>query len=413
MSHINVEDKKIDQSDHSLSYNFRKVIISQTISMIGDSFSGLALTWFIVQTGNPMQVGLNLALAFIPSVVLAPFIGSIVDKVSRKFLLWMADLIRLLLDLILIIFVLKGYFTIQIIYIYSFLKAVARIFYLPAQTSIIQQLTNLHNRTKANAYQDFFSRISMVVGPILAGISVKYFPMELVLGIDAATFLLSAIIIISIQIDESKIMAQGRKSRYLQHISEGLSYVKKHRWILLLSFAFAFVNGGNALANVARPFLVSEVFQLEADAFGVMNSFASIGAIVSAAILIKHKPKGKNLKYVINSILIWGLGVVILSIADTFIIAVLIQVVAFSMGSIMSINANVFYQNEIPPSYMGRVYAIRNLISSLAMPVGFLFGDLVIRNFGISNSFIVSGMIIILGAGFALIAAKIHEQSIM
>ena len=389
---------------------FIKLVASQTINMFGDAFSGLALTWFIVQTGSPMQVGINLALSFLPNIILAPFIGSVVDKVSRKFLMWISDIVRLFLDLILICFVIRGHFSISIIYVYSLFKAIVRIFYMPAQTSLVQQLSDQGNRVKVNAFLDISSRVAMIAGPILAGFSVRYFSMEIVLGIDAITFLLSAIIIYTIKVDEREV-EQAAKSSYFTHVKEGLTYVRKYAWIIFLSLAFAFVNGGNALANVSRPFLVSEVLQLDSDAYGVMNSFASAGAIIASIFLVKSKPKHKNLSWIFISILIWGLGISLLSLAESFFMVVLIQVIAFSMGPVMSINANVFYQNEVPPSYMGRVYAIRNLISSLAMPVGFLFGDLVIRSFGISSSFIVSGAIIIVGAGFVLIAAKLHSKS--
>ena len=86
--------KEQKTSNKPLSTALIKLMVGQGVSMIGDSFTGLALMWFIVQTGSPMQVGINLALAFIPSVVFAPFIGSIVDRMSRKKLLISSDVLR-------------------------------------------------------------------------------------------------------------------------------------------------------------------------------------------------------------------------------------------------------------------------------------------------------------------------------
>ncbi len=402
--------KEQKTSNKPLSTALIKLMVGQGVSMIGDSFTGLALMWFIVQTGSPMQVGINLALAFIPSVVFAPFMGSIVDRISRKKLLISSDVLRFFLDGALIFFISIGWFSIYLIYLYSFLKAVVRLVYTPAQRAVIQQLTIPDQRIKANALQSLSAQIAMVSGPVLAGLAVKHLAMHWAIAIDAATFLISAIIIYCINIDESHIIKSNQKQSYWQQMHQGLVYVAKNRWIILLSFAYAFVNGGNALYGIARPYLIKDLLGLGADALGLLTSLGSLGAILTSAALMRIKLKGHKLNYVMIATVIWGGGVVLVSQATSFVIAATILFIAFSMGPVMGICNNVFYQNQIPSEFMGRVHAVRSFVSSLAMPVGFLFGASVINRFGISGSFVVSGTVILFGTIFVYAAKQLHGK---
>lgn len=134
-------DQSAKTPRETLDKSLKRIMFGQCISSIGDSFTALALTWFIVQTGSATQVGINLALRYLPTLTLAPFIGAIVDRVSRKKLLWVSDILRFFIDLILIVVITKGWFSIYIVYGYTVLTAVIRLFYNPSLGAVIQSLS--------------------------------------------------------------------------------------------------------------------------------------------------------------------------------------------------------------------------------------------------------------------------------
>ncbi len=393
-----------------LSPEYIKLVIAQLISFIGDSFSNLALTWFIVQTGTPMQVGIRLTLIFMPNILFSPFVGGIVDRVSRKRLLWVIDLVRMIFDLILIYFISINMFTINLIYIYTFAQAVVRIFYNPSLSAIVQQLSTEETRMKANALQDLAMRVGGTVGPILAGIAVKYLSKTAVIGFDAITFLISALIVFSLTIDEEQFVKKASTISYGQNMIQGFKYIWQYKWIIVLSLAFAMVNGGSSLSAIARPYLIKDILDLDVDAFGLMTSLAGVGAILTSMLLVKYKPKRGATTLIAMAIAVSGISHFVLAQANSFIMVVLIQFPMFAMGPLMSINSNTFYQNNIAPEYMGRVGAARSLITTLSMPVGYLLGDAVINYFGIQGAFIVSGLVYMVGALLAVFAGYLHKS---
>ncbi len=250
----------------------------------------------------------------------------------------------------------------------------------------------------------------MVVGPLLAGLAVKYLPTQGVVAIDSITFLVGSLIVMSVTLNENHIKKQRREHSYFKQMKDGLAYVGKRHWIILLSCSYAFYNGGNSLEAVVRPFLVKDQLGLGVDTLGYILSAGSFGALLISAALLRIKLKGHKLNYVILAILVRGAGVALLSTATNFPMLVIIMFVSTLPGPLLTINNNAFYQNEVPSEYMGRVFAVRSFVSTLAMPIGALFGSTFLKYFGISGSFVATGLIIMLGAGSAFLAKQMHDK---
>lgn len=394
-----------------LGKGLKKLYIAQTVSMIGDSFTDLAITWFILQTGNVVQMGTNFALIFLPEILFAPILGNIVDNLSRKKLMWITDLLRMALDAVLIIFILRSRFSIHLIYAFTFVKSTLRLIYTPAQMAVIQQLTDEKQRVKANAWQQVSFNIALIAGPIFAGFLVALLPMGYVIALDGLTFLISAALIYVTVVEEKHLHKKQHTAPYFQQITDGFSYVNKNRWILVLSLAYAFLNGGNSLVNLAEPYLISDVLNLGSEALGIITAAASAGALAASLVLTKLRLKKHKLNYVFIAILIWGLGVLTLSIWSKFWMVIITVFVLYSMGPVMGVSSNAFYQNQVPSEFMGRVYAVRSMVSIVSMPIGFVFGISTVKFLGVRSTYLIAGAIICMGAFMALWAKSIHQKT--
>ena len=81
-----------------MTRDFGLVWSGQLISQIGDGISKLALLWFVYAiTGSPLKTSIIGLLQTIPPIVLGPVIGVYVDRLPKKLLLIVSDLLRALL----------------------------------------------------------------------------------------------------------------------------------------------------------------------------------------------------------------------------------------------------------------------------------------------------------------------------
>jgi hypothetical protein len=81
-----------------LTRNFGLVWSGQLISQIGDGISRLALLWFVYAiTGSALKTSIIGLLQTIPPIVLGPVIGVYVDRLPKKYLLIISDLLRAVL----------------------------------------------------------------------------------------------------------------------------------------------------------------------------------------------------------------------------------------------------------------------------------------------------------------------------
>ena len=92
-----------------LNRNMSILLSGQLVSQIGDKFYMLALSfWVLETTGSPAKMGLVLAFALIPSLLLGFFTGVFIDRYNKKTIIVLTDIIRGAIILTLTLFYLRN-----------------------------------------------------------------------------------------------------------------------------------------------------------------------------------------------------------------------------------------------------------------------------------------------------------------
>ena len=89
--------------------NFRLLWIGQSTSLIGDQFTMIALPWLVLLlTGDPLVLGIVLALEGIPRAIFMLLGGAITDRFSQRSVMILSDLARILLTLAIVLMIFSG-----------------------------------------------------------------------------------------------------------------------------------------------------------------------------------------------------------------------------------------------------------------------------------------------------------------
>jgi len=181
------------------SVDFWKFWAGQTISNLGSSFTEFALPLLIFKlTGSALNLAIASATTFLPYMLFGLLIGAWVDRVDRKRLMIVTDLLRALMLASIPLLAALNLLSIWWIYIAGFLISTLTIAFNSAEFAAIPSLV-AHDDTNGGAalvtangrIQASYSAAT-VIGPLLAGLLVAFLSLPLLLVIDACSFIISA-----------------------------------------------------------------------------------------------------------------------------------------------------------------------------------------------------------------------------
>src|SRR5882672_10673420 len=180
-----------------LSTEFWKFWLGQTISNLGTSFTQFALPLLVFKlTGSALNLAITTAATFLPYLLFGLVIGAWVDRIDRKRLMIATDVARAVVIVSIPLLASIDRLAVEWIYVVSFLSTTLSICFNAAEFAAIPSLVpSDHSEAlvTANGRIQASYSAAAVIGPLLAGALVAFVSIPLLLLIDAASFLLSAV----------------------------------------------------------------------------------------------------------------------------------------------------------------------------------------------------------------------------
>src|SRR5690606_9849640 len=169
------------------------------------------------------------------------FIGPYVDRWSRKWMMISCQLVRMILASMLLVASWFDIFTITFIFIVQIIVGLIMPIFAPANQAIFPTVLEKENLSKANASLDSTRQVMIILGPVIAAVFVDYLAMDWVLLIIAVAFLLSSMMLLTVNED-----FQPTKVRkpWIQEFHEGFSMYVHHRLLVWLGVFLGFVQFG-------------------------------------------------------------------------------------------------------------------------------------------------------------------------
>jgi Na+/melibiose symporter-like transporter len=156
-----------------LTRDFSLVWWSQVLSQVADGVSKLALLWFVYSiTGSPLKTTVIGLLQTLPPIMLGPIIGVTVDRLPKKTILICSDLARALLIGLIPCWVSVESFTVQWLYVLTFLYGIATAMFVPTLSSSVPLMVNRNQLTAANALLQGTTSLGIIIGPAISGLGI-------------------------------------------------------------------------------------------------------------------------------------------------------------------------------------------------------------------------------------------------
>jgi len=244
--------------------NFRRLWLAQIISEIGDWFYSLAVYSLILDlTGSAQLVALAVVVQVLPQTLASPTAGVVNDRMSRKRVMIVADVARMVI--VLGMMLVRSREMVWLIYPLLFLETIGWAFFEPGRSAAIPSIVRPDEVILANTLASSTWSFSLAIGSSLGGVVAALLGRDAVFLLNALSFLSSAALLKGMSFEEPHADASLRlRARDLVDFSpilEGVRYVRRDPRML----ATVFVKGGLGFlgANlVILPLLGQRVFPL-------------------------------------------------------------------------------------------------------------------------------------------------------
>ncbi|NEA97962.1 MFS transporter [Streptomyces sp. SID13726] len=219
---------------------------AQTLSFLGDSFALIALPLLVLEaTGSLARMGLLTAVGGAAAVVAAVFAGVVVDRVDRRRLLIGCDLVRMVLYGVIPVVWLFGPRVWLLYAVLPVCEAVGMLFAV-GYVTVVRSLVGTAQLTEANGRLNATAAAAGVLGPVCAGVVAAWTGPATAIGVDAASFGVSALCTLFVRFRTRAAEAPERTNLW-RDLRTGAAFLRRHpvlRSLTALLFVFSFLTLG-------------------------------------------------------------------------------------------------------------------------------------------------------------------------
>ena len=353
------------------------------ISLIGFGFNLVAVSWLVLQeTGSEFALGKIMALATAPGVILALFSGIIIDKVNRKWLMVFLDGFRLVVISVFLLILARYGFKISYLYPVAILMGLGNSIFWPTAQAFVQELVSDGDYFPANALLSASYQVGSLLGAGIGGIVVHIYNPFTALGINAAAYFISGILISMAPFKRSGKLPEPEK--LFTALTRGFIYLRNRVTILILGLLTILSDvaiwGSLSVITIS---ISKDVFLTGSWGYGVMEGLYGVGALISTVAVFPVINKFGREKSLLFCYTVAGIMCFITTHMGTIYLA---SVCYFFMGlhnnSARIIIRTIFMEN-IPNDIMGRVQTIFGVYTRLMVVLSALAAGWIVENHNI------------------------------
>jgi MFS transporter, DHA3 family, macrolide efflux protein len=395
---------------------FFTIWLGQAASLLGSSIVQFALVWWLtLQTGSATVLAIASLVGVVPTIVLGPFAGALVDRLNRRLVMIVADGgIATATALLIVIYVL-GWMQPWHVYVILFLRAIGGTFHWPAMQASTSMLVPKDQLTRIGGMNQTLSGLMSIVSPPLGALVVSVLPLYGALGIDIVTALIAISTLLFITIPQptlSGIAPAGHPLRILlQDVSVGFRYVVRWQGLLILVTMFSVINMVSSPIGALLPLLVKRIFSGGPLQLGSIESVWGLGIILGGLGLSAWGGFKRRMLTTILGLFGQGVGIMVIGLAPSsgfWLVLVGIFVIGV-MNSLTNGPLLAVMQATVAPEVQGRVFTTMGSLSSLLTPVGLALAGPLSDALGLRIWYIITAVLCIGGAAMALLVPAVRN----
>ncbi len=396
--------KRFKYKDVLENREYRKLMLSSVINRFGDSIDAIAFTWLVYQiTKSASWAALIFGLNVLPNIVVQPFIGPIVEKMDKKKIIVVTDILRAVIIAVFAFMYVKGIVNPYIMAGFTLLITTVESFFLPASGAFTPSVLKKEELAHGMSLNSSLSEVFSLIGKGCAGVIIANIGVQAAMFIDASTFVIAGILIFFTKTTAERTTETAEESvtekadgSYSAMLKDGLSYVLHNHAILNICFVAVLMNFFLVPINSLQAPIAEEIYGLGIELLSVIGMAAAIGGIIGSIITPMVTEKMSTKKVIVVFGLIIGIFMYLMSTGKVFggaalpgyIFAGLCFFMMVMAASVISGCVSIQFVKTCDQSYLARAGAVLGAGSMAATPIGAFLVSLV--SVSLSAAFLIA-----------------------
>ena len=374
--------------------SFRRFWSGFSFSVLGDTMTRVALTWFVYEaTGSAEALGWLMICYTGPIIVGGLLAGTLLDRFDRRAVMVVDNVLRgLAVGLVPLLYAL-GRLEIWHIYAVAAIYGLLMMISLAGGPSLVPSLVPREQLATANALEMLSWTLGGVIGPALAGVLIAWVGAPNVVIVDAISYFVFALALARTRLaDESRPAHEAAEQVY--HLGHALQLLLKNRVLLSTTLMFMAFNIGGGALSVWLPILSDQALGGGPRLYGALLGALALGEVVSALlagglvlplslgtlICLAQALSGASLGLVLAGRNAWVVGLALALFG------------AFS--SPLTIWAQTLRMQIIPERLRGRSFALLRMLMQSGNPIGGAIAGVLLPALGIAAMIGLSGIVV-------------------
>ncbi len=378
--------------------NYRLFFSGQSLSLIGTWLTRIATSWLIYRlTGSALLLGILGFAGQVPTFLLAPLAGVLVDRWDRHRVLVITQVMAMIQSGVLAALALAGVINVWHVLVLSVVQGIINAFDMPArQALVVEMVEDRADLPNAIALNSSMVNAARLLGPSVAGVLIASVGEGYCFLVDAVSYL--AVIASLLLMRLTPRARAPRTSRVLADFKEGWFYAVGFKPIRAVLLLLAVVSLMGTPYTVLLPVIAREVLGGGPSTLGILTAASGLGALGGAIYLASRRSVLGLGRVIVGSTAAFGIGLVAFSRASALWICLPLMFVTGAGMMLQMASSNTILQTIVEEDKRGRVMSLFAMAFFGTVPFGSLLAGVLATRLGAQNTILVGGAVCVLAS---------------
>ena len=385
--------------------NYRLFFFGQGTSLVGTWITRVALSWLVYRlTKSEAMLGVVGFAGQLPTFLVAPIAGVLVDRWNRHRVLVVTQVLSLVQSAALAALALTDHITVAMVLALAAFQGLINAFDTPArQAMVVELIDDRADLSNAIALNSTLVNGARLIGPSIAGLLIAGVGEGWCFAVDAVSYVAVLASLLAMRLTPRPRAPQ--RGRVLVELRDGLRYARAFAPIRALLLLLAMVSLTGVPYMVLMPVFATEVLHGDAHLLGILTGAVGLGAVTGALWLASRSSVRGLERVLVVAATVFALGLVGFGLSRWLWLS-LPLLIATGAGMMMTMAAtNTLVQTLVDEDKRGRVMSFYTMAFFGMAPFGALFGGAAADQFGAPATVAVGG-VLTLGAVALFLRAR-------
>jgi DHA3 family macrolide efflux protein-like MFS transporter len=357
--------------------------IGQLVSLLGDNFYRVGLTWYVTTKFGERAGALGLGLALsLPPILFGVIVGVIIDRADRLKLLVITDLVRAaIVGGITLLLAYSTSSSLIAVCLGAAVLVTASLLFTPSLQAYLPTLAGGDKQTivKFDTWLLGTMNTLGVIGPALAGVLLANTSIVFLTGLDALSFVFSAYMLVMMRHEDGRTgegmppsSASSTRKKLLPSVKEGLSFILKHPVLRPQFSTFPIVESVVYVIPFILPAFLKEYARVDSRIYGLLLALWALGR-VGGMFLVSHTPLRQHRGIVFSlNFFVQGMALCVFTLFPLQGIGIIAFILLGLPAGAAQVCMFSYIQIEVPTEIRGRVFAAMSTLVTWTLPLGLL-----------------------------------------